>query len=63
MALIEKHPRVFHNTRLYTNKDLELLLRAYGVHKRGKKETLADTLIVAIRANWCMTNCNVFFQS
>ena len=53
-AMIQKHPRIFHETRLYTNKDIELLLKAYGVSKKGKKEVLADRLDQAINENECM---------
>ena len=55
VPMIAKHPRIFprifHDTRLYTNKDITLLLQAYGVHKKVKKEILADTLVAAINAD------------
>ena len=60
VAMIAKHPRVFHDTRLYTNKDITLLLQAYGIHKKGKKEILADTLVAAISANTEMKNTDIF---
>ena len=55
-SMIVKHPRVFHESRLYTNKDLELLLRGYGISKKGKKEILADRLIQAIKENHFKTD-------
>ena len=60
VAMIAKHPRIFHDTRLYTNKDITLLLQAYGIHKKGKKEILADTLVAAISANTEMKNTDIF---
>ena len=60
VAMIAKHPRIFHDTRLYANKDITLLLQAYGVHKKGKKEILADTLVAAINTNTEMKNTDIF---
>ena len=58
--MLEKYARIFHDTRLYTNKDIELLLKAYGVNKKGKKNIIANRLVEAIQTNDAMVDISVF---
>ena len=60
LAMLEKHPRIFHETRLYTNKDPTILLKAYGVSQKGKKEVMAEALVAAIKGNSCLPKADVF---
>ena len=58
-AMIEKHPEVF-KTRLYTIAQIKKLLRAYKVKGEGKKEELANQLVIAIKENISMTDITMF---
>ena len=59
-AVLVKHPRIFHRTRLYTNKDIELLIRAYGSSKKRNKAALVDKLVELINSNEEMVDTSVF---
>ena len=58
-AMIQKQPAIF-LTRLYSNKDIELLLKAYGINKKGKKEIIGNRLVQAIQENISMVDSSVF---
>ncbi len=58
-AMIQEQPGIF-STRLYSIKDIELLLKAYGINKKGKKEIIGARLIQAIQDNISMVDCLVF---
>ena len=59
-AMLLKYPTIFNPSRLYVKKDIELLLRAYGVSKRGTKSALADKLVEVINSHEEMVDTTVF---
>ena len=59
-TMLVKHPRILPDTRLYTNKDIELVICAYGSSKKGNKAALADKLVELINSNDEMVDTSVF---
>ena len=59
-AMVLKHPRIFHETRPYIVKDLNILLKAYGVQQKGKKALLADKLVELIKSKDQMVHPTCF---
>ena len=55
-----KHPRIFHDSRVYVKKDVEILLKASGLNKKGTKSALADKLIETINTHEEMVDLTVF---
>ncbi len=58
-GLVEKHPNIF-ETRIYRNDDIKVLLKAYNIKPKGKKEDMAKQFAAAIHANTCMVNITHF---
>ena len=59
-AMLIKYPRIFHDSRVYVKKDVEILLKAYGVNKKGTKAALADKLIETINTHEEMVDLTAF---
>ena len=59
-AMLLKHPMIFNQSRLHVKNDIELLLRAYGVSKKGTKSALADKLFEVINSHKEMVDTTVF---
>ncbi len=59
-AMVLKHPRIFHETRPYIIKDINILLKAYGGEQRGKKAILADKLVELIMSKDEMVDTTCF---
>ena len=59
-AMLLKYLTIFNQSRLYVKKDIKLLLRAYGVSKKGTKSALADKLVEVINSHEEMVDTTVF---
>ena len=53
------HPTIFNQSSLSVKKDIELLLRAYGVSKKGTKSAVADKPVEVISAHEEMVDATV----